>query len=196
MTYQRTVSVNSLVNKSDISHGVALKEGEVIKRSVVVEPVSVFFEEGVVKVNPKDINSAKTGRGLFRTEVWIVSLFGFDLAKCNSAQLMTIRYCVDVMLPVLILIVVSLLTQPTDKLRVDRFYVRLKTPIALTPAEDELAIQHSYSNLNRYNHLKLFPTSNWEFTYWNKEDAIGFISCCALIVFILIFFKAVLIIGS
>ena len=196
MTYQRTVSVNSLVNKSDISHGVALKEGEVIKRSVVVEPVSVFFEEGVVKVNPKDLNSAKTGRGLFRTEVWIVSLFGFDLAKCNSAQLMTIRYCVDVMLPVLILIVVSLLTQPTDKLRVDRFYVRLKTPIALTPAEDELAIQHSYSNLNRYNHLKLFPTSNWEFTYWNKEDAIGFISCCALIGFILIFFKAVLIIGS
>jgi Na+/proline symporter len=196
MTYERTIIVKSLVNKSDITHNTSYKEGDVINRTVVVEPVSVFFEEGVVKVNPKDPSSVKTGRGLFRTEVWIVSLCGFDLAKCNSAQLMTIRYLVDAILPIIILIVVSLLSQPTDRLRVDRFYVRLKTPVANTPDEDEIEILTSYANLNRFNHTKLFPKSNWEFTYWNRQDTIGFLSCCGLIGFILIFFKAVLMLGS
>ena len=67
----------------------------------------------------------------------------------------------------------------------------------LEPRKFLLARQEaSYANPTRYDHTKLFPRSNWEFTKWNKQDAVGFIVCVALVGFILVFFKTVLVIGS
>ena len=103
---------------------------------------------------------------------------------------------VDALLPILILVVVSLLTRPTDPQRVARFYVRLKTPVGPTLEDDALAVEASYAAPARYDHLKLFPKSNWEFTRWDRQDTVGFLCCCGLVGFILIFFKAVLLIGS
>jgi SSS family solute:Na+ symporter len=150
----------------------------------------------VVRVNPADPKSPKTGRGLFRAEVWLISLLGVDVAGFNSAQLMTTRYLVDALLPVLILLVVSWLTAPTEAPRVARFYVRMKTPIAPTLEEDAKEVEASYANPARYDGRKLFPKSSWEFTKWDRQDALGFIGCCALVGFILVLFKAVLVIGS
>ena len=118
------------------------------------------------------------------------------MTRFSSAQLMTTRYLVDALLPILILIVASLLTQPTDPVRVARFHVRMKTPVAPTLDEDAIAVEESYANPTRYDHLKLIPKSNWEWTKWNREDTWGFLGCCGLVGFILMFFKAVLMIGS
>jgi hypothetical protein len=57
-------------------------------------------------------------------------------------------------------------------------------------------VEASYANPARYDDLKLFPRTNWEFTKWNRQDALGFAGCCALVGFILVFFKVVLVIGS
>jgi len=119
-----------------------------------------------------------------------------DVAGFNSAQLMTTRFVVDSLLPIAILIVASLLTQPTDPKRVARFYVRLKTPVGPTLDEDAVMVEESYANPTRYDHTKLLPRSNWEFTKWNRQDTLGFFGCCGLVGFILSFFKAVLTIGS
>jgi Na+/proline symporter len=196
MTRERVVTVPAKATAADVAAGLAKAEGEIIRRTVRTEPVSAYFEEGVVRVDPKDVNSPKTGKGLFRTEVYLISLLGVDVTKFNAAQLMTTRYVVDALLPILILIVVSLLTPPTDPQRVARFYVRLKTPVGATLEEDALAVEASYADPTRYDHLKLFPKSNWEFTQWNRQDALGFLCCCGLVGFILIFFKAVLMIGA
>lgn len=147
-------------------------------------------------MDPNDVHSPRTGLGLFRAEVWLISLLGVDVAAFNSAQLMTTRFLVDALLPILILIVVSLLTKQADPVRVGRFYVRMKTPVGKTLDEDALDVEASYANPTRYDHTKLFPRSNWEFTKWNKQDAVGFIVCVALVGFILVFFKTVLVIGS
>lgn len=96
----------------------------------------------------------------------------------------------------MILLVVSLLTQPTDPKRVARFYVRLKTPVAPTLAEDALAVQAGYDHPAHLDHTKLFPHSNWEFTKWDRTDTLGFFGCCAFVGVILIFFKTVLAIGG
>ncbi len=40
------------------------------------------------------------------------------------------------------------------------------------------------------------PNSDWEFTKWDKVDAIGFACCCALVGVVLVVFKAVLVVGS
>ncbi|HEY0865326.1 MAG TPA: hypothetical protein VGD97_14560 [Lacunisphaera sp.] len=196
MTHERTVTAMVPATAADVAAGHAAAVGQEIPKMQRIEPVSVFFEEGVVRLNPDDLSSPRTGRGLFRAEVWLISLFGVDVAAFNSAQLMTTRYLVDALLPVLILIVVSLLTQPSDPKRVARFYVRMKTPVGKTLEEDAQAVEASYANPTRYDGTKLFPRSNWEFTKWNKQDALGFIACVALVGFILIFFKAVLVIGS
>ena len=196
MTHERVVTVSARTNAADVAAGLAKSVGDAIQRTQRTEPVSVFFEEGVTRVNPKDLNSPKTGKGLFRTEVYLVSLLGVDVAAFNSAQLMTTRYVVDALLPILIILVVSLLTRPTDPVRVGRFYVRLKTPVAATLEQDALDVQAGYADPKRFDHQKLFPRSNWEFTRWDRADTLGFISCCALVGFILIFFKAVLLIGS
>ncbi|HQY05555.1 MAG TPA: hypothetical protein PLQ52_05790 [Lacunisphaera sp.] len=196
MTHERTVTASVPATAADVAAGRAGTVGEVFIRTQRIEPVSVYFEEGVVRVDPNDVHSPRTGLGLFRAEVWLISLLGVDVAAFNSAQLMTTRFLVDALLPILILIVVSLLTKQADPVRVGRFYVRMKTPVGKTLDEDALDVEASYANPTRYDHTKLFPRSNWEFTKWNKQDAVGFIVCVALVGFILVFFKTVLVIGS
>jgi Na+/proline symporter len=196
MTRERIVTVVGPATEADVAAGRAGAVGQVISRAQRIEPVSVYFEEGVVRLNPDDPNSPRTGRGLFRAEVWLISLLGVDVAGFSPAQLMTTRYLVDALLPILILVVVSLLTSPADPARVARFYVRMKTPVGKTLEEDARAVEASYADPTRYDHTKLFPRSNWEFTKWNRQDALGFLACCGLVGFILVFFKTVLVIGS
>ncbi len=196
MTNGRLITVHGLATADDVAAGRAKALRDPVPLTVRTEPVSVFFEEGVVRLNPEDPNSPKTGRGLFRAEVWLISLLGVDVAGFSSAQLMTTRYLVDALLPILILVVVSLLTQPADPARVAKFYARMKTPVGKTLEEDAQEVEASYANPTRYDHTKLFPGTNWEFTKWNRQDALGFIACCALVGFILVFFKMVLAIGS
>jgi hypothetical protein len=196
MTREKIAEVRAVATPADVAAGRAAKEGETITKIQRTEPVSVYFEEGVVRLDPKNPNSPKTGVGLFRTEVWLISLLGVDVAGFNSAQLMTTRYVVDALLPILILLVASRLTKPTDPARVARFYARMKTPVGPTAADDARAVEASYANPARFDHLKLFPGSNWELTKWNRQDTLGFLGCCALVGVILIFFKAVLMIGS
>jgi energy-coupling factor transporter transmembrane protein EcfT len=196
MTREKIAEVRAVATPADVAAGRATKEGQTITKTQRTEPVSVYFEEGVVRLDPKNPNSPKTGIGLFRTEVWLISLLGVDVAGFNSAQLMTTRYVVDALLPILILLVASRLTKPTDPARVARFYARMKTPVGPTAADDARAVEASYANPARYDHLKLFPRSNWELTKWNRQDTLGFLGCCALVGVILIFFKAVLMIGS
>ncbi|SDR84845.1 hypothetical protein [Opitutus sp. GAS368] len=196
MTRERVVTSEAAATAADVAAGRSAAVGTTLTRTQRLEPVSVFFEEGVVRADPQDPASPKTGRGLFRAEVWLISLLGVDVAGFNSAQLMTTRYLVDALLPILILLVVSWLTPPTDPARVARFYARMKTPVAATLEDDAREVAASYADPTRLDHTKLFPGSNWEWTKWNRQDALGFAGCCALVGLILIIFKAVLVIGS
>jgi type II secretory pathway component PulM len=196
MTRERVVTGKVRATADDVTAGLAQKPGEKIVKTKRIEPVSVYFEEGVVRLNPQDLNSPKTGKGLFRAEVWLVSCLGFDVRDFSPALLMTIRYVVDALLPILILIVVSLLTPATDRVRVERFYVRLKTQVAATLEQDAVDVEASYANPARYDDRKLFRHSNWELTKWDRQDALGFLGCCALVGFILVFFKVVLTLGG
>lgn len=196
MTRERVVTREVAATGADVAEGRARNIGETISRTQIVDPVSVYFEEGVVRTRVQDLNSPKTGIGLFRVEVYLVSLLGVDVTNFTPAGLMTTRYLVDALLPIVILIVVSLLTQPTDPNRVARFYVRLKTPVAETLEQDAVEVEKGYANPTRFDDRKLFPRSNWELTKWDRTDTLGFLGCCGLVGFILIFFKAVLMMGA
>jgi hypothetical protein len=196
MTHEKFVPIRIQAGSDDVKAGRALKSGEWIVRQHPIEPVSVFFEEGVAPIDSEDSNSPKEGIGRFNTEIFLVSLLGFKVTNWMPAQLLATRYLVDCLLPFFILFTVSSVTKPTETDRVARFYVRMKTPVAATLEADARAVEESYANPTRFDHLKLFPGSNWEHTKWNKTDVLGFLACCGLVIFILIFFEAMLALGS
>jgi hypothetical protein len=79
---------------------------------------------------------------------------------------------------------------------VARFYARMKTPVAATLEQDAKEVEASYARPARFDHTKLWPKSDWEFTKWDKTDAVGFIASCALVGVVLVVLKGVLVIGS
>ena len=196
MTRERIITTQVAATAADVAAGKATAVGAMIEKTRRIEPVSVYFEEGIVRADPKDPNSPKTGKGLFRTEVYLLSLVGCDVTQFSAAALLTTRYLVDLMIPIVLIIGVSLLTQPTDPARVARFYVRLKTPVAATLEADAREVEVSYASPTRFDHQKLFPGSSWEFTKWDKPDTLGFLACCALVGVVLLVLKGVLVIGS
>jgi SSS family solute:Na+ symporter len=56
----------------------------------------------------------------------------------------------------------------------DRFYVKLKTPVNTNLEKDREEIEKSYQNPSKFDHLKMFPNSQFEFTKWDKTDIVGF----------------------
>ncbi|MEO6244481.1 MAG: hypothetical protein ABIQ12_03515, partial [Opitutaceae bacterium] len=196
MTYERTIVAWVPATTDDVAAGRAASPGVVIEKTRHIEPFSIYFEEGVVRSNPNDPNSPKTGHGLFRTEVFLLSLFGCDVSAFSAAALLTTRYLVDLLLPIVVIIGVSLVTKQSDPARIARFYARMKTPVAATLEADALEVEASYATPTRYDHQKLFPRSSWEFTKWDKRDAVGFICCCGLVVLVLLVLKGVMVVGS
>jgi hypothetical protein len=80
-----------------------------------------------------------------------------------------------------VLLVVSLVTRPTDRTRVDWFYGRMKTPVGATPELEAAGLEETRRAPQRFDRTKLFGASSaWEFCRWDRVDTIGFIACCAL----------------
>jgi hypothetical protein len=109
---------------------------------------------------------------------------------------MAVRFVVDALLPIFILIVVSYLTPRGDKEKLARFYARLKTPVGATPEADDEAVAASNANPSRFDHTKMFPNSDWEFTKWDKVDTLGFLACCGFVGVVLLILKGFMMIGA
>jgi hypothetical protein len=82
---------------------------------------------------------------------------------------------------------ISLLYRPDEtieqeRVRLDRYFAKLKTPVAPTPEEDERELAETFANPGRFDGQKMFPGTSWEFTRWDRNDFIGF-AVCWLIVF-------------
>jgi Na+/proline symporter len=196
MTEPRPVEIKVRATPEDVAAGRASVTGEKIFREMMIEPVSVFFEDGVAHTDPSNPSSSLEGLGRFNIEVYVASLAGLDARNLTPPQLLTLRFLINAILPFAMLISVSLLTPRDDPARVARFYVRLKTPVGVTPEADAAAVAESYANPTRFDHTKLFPKSDWEFTRWDRQDAVGFLACCAFTIFIILLFQAVLRIGA
>jgi len=179
MTDPQMRQVTAHATLDDVRAGRAARTGDKIVKAIRLEPVPIFFEN-VVHTDPADPSSPREGRGAFRTENWLVSLFGVDLRRFTPAGLLATRFWFDGLLPFFLLIPLSWVTRPTDPVRVERFYVKMKTPVAPTPEEDARALAASYAAPGRFDDRKLFPRSNWELTKWTRVDTIGFFVCSAV----------------
>jgi solute:Na+ symporter, SSS family len=56
----------------------------------------------------------------------------------------------------------------------------MKTPVGASRELDDAAMEDTRRDPGRFDGSKLFPGSNWEFTKWDRVDAAGFLTCCAV----------------
>jgi len=115
------------------------------------------------------------GSSMLSLELVLLDKIGFDLEKNPYALNETIRIIIRTITPFLILIFVSYVTGPQDRLLLDSFFVKMKTPVRANTDEDAVELKISYANPHRFDYKKLFPSSQWELDRWTKTDLIGFI---------------------
>ncbi|MFC1552521.1 sodium:solute symporter [Candidatus Latescibacterota bacterium] len=147
-----------------------LTAGQVFERTYVLERKSIFWTKGISRTE----NGSLIGRGNLNTELVLLDKLGFKLVDNSHALNQTIRIVIRTVLPFLVLIAAALLTKPDDKKMLDRFFVKMKTVVIRDRAADNEEMEKSYASPGRFDHLKLFPGSNWEFDKWDKVDSIGF----------------------
>jgi SSS family solute:Na+ symporter len=153
----------------------ALKVGDTYSRAYTQASRSVFWTKGI-KVNG---DGRRQGSGMLSLELVLLDRLGYDLGKHPYAYNETIRILIRTIVPFLILILVSLLTRRDDKAMLDRFFVKMKTPVESEPDEDERQLKLSYADPRRFDDQNMFgPGSDLEFNKWNRTDAVGFLLSC------------------
>jgi Na+/proline symporter len=141
-----------------------------------VAPVPMYFDH-VVHQDPFDLSSPLVGGGRFNLEAWLLSKAGLDLAAMSGRDLQSVQFFFAAIFPFVVLVVASLLTRPPAREKTDWFFGKMKTPVGATPELEAASIEETRNNPRRFDHTKLFPSSNWEWTRWDKTDTVGFVIC-------------------
>jgi solute:Na+ symporter, SSS family len=147
-----------------------LRAGDKFEKTVLLPPKSIFWSEGL------DFTAGKAaGKGYLKVELVALDLLGWDLSQHKYSFNETLTFIFRIFFPFLILIIVSYFTRPEDKKRLDQFYGKMLTPVVGSHEDDDRAMEQTRANPGRFNHLLIFPNSNWEIRKWNREDWMGVI---------------------
>ena len=95
-------------------------------------------------------------------------------------MLTTLRLPTRILMPFLVMIVLSFLTPPVDKSVLDRYYVKMKTPVDPDRDSDRRQLDESYRDPGRLDGRRLLPFFGLEFQRPRPADAIGVVVCFAI----------------
>jgi len=115
------------------------------------------------------------GTGQFRFDFLLYKLLGIDLSEYSDSTLRTLDLPPKIIVPFLVMIVVSLFTKPNSKAALDRYYVKMKTPVQSDPKLDSVEMERSYQEPDRFNDRKLWPNSSLEVQKPRTSDIVGFV---------------------
>ncbi|HVM60291.1 MAG TPA: sodium:solute symporter family protein [Verrucomicrobiae bacterium] len=194
-TPERRIEVSVESTAADVAAGRAVKPGQPIRKSHVVLPAAVFFDR-VARIDPNNPQSPLEGIGRFNVEAFSLWLLGVPVRNFSPAGLLATRWLFDGLFPFVMLIGLSLVFRPGPADLADRFFAKMKTPVAPTPEEDEQTVALSRAQPHRFDHLKLFPGSNWEFMKWTRLDYVGFFGCWVVVGAILLLLLTLLRAGA
>lgn len=194
-TRPKNVMVKTGALQADVDLGRADHVGQVIEKEHTIAPVGIFFEN-VVRINPDDPDSQKSGFGRFQAEIWIMSWFGIDFTSWTKPHLTSARFFFDAFFPFLLLFLISFISSPEEKGYLDRFYAKMYTPVQPSPEEEKMALEKAYQNPDMYNGRKLFKKSNWEMLKPGKIDYLGFFGSWVLVGIVILLLWLVVTIGK
>ncbi|MFT5126177.1 MAG: SSS family solute:Na+ symporter, partial [Verrucomicrobiales bacterium] len=152
---------------SDVRKGAADKVGDDIEITSTSGGILIYFT-GALDENGK-------AGGNFKIDYLLYDLMGVDLRKKSNAMLDTLSLLPKVIVPFLIMILVSLFTKKNSVANLDRYYVKMKTPVIPDPALDHAELEKSYADPRRYDYRKLFKNSSLEIQIPTTEDWLGFV---------------------
>ncbi len=124
--------------------------------------------------------SAARGAGSFRVDLAFFDMLGLPLETCTNASLATLDLPLKILAPFVIMAGLSLVTRRNGATALDRFYVKLKTPVEPDPALDARQMQASYADPRRFDHRKLFRHPDLEIQRPTRMDFVGFIVSVAV----------------
>lgn len=150
---------------------VPIEVGQKFTKHYLQPRKSIFWRDGV-GVNEQ---GQLQGYGMLSPALVLYDKLGFDLAKNPYALNETLRILTRTLAPIFIMFLVSYLTKPDDKRALDMFYVKMRTPVLEDREADRRELEISYSYPHRFDHLKMFPRTKWEFCRWSRVDIVGFI---------------------
>jgi len=156
--------------KKNVNPPERLEMGDRFEKTYILPQKSIFWTKGIKKSE----NGQLAGAGMLNIELVILDWIGFDLSKNSYALNETIRIIIRTIVPFILFIFVAFITKWERNTRVDRFFAKMKTKVANDPETDIKELNLSYANPGRFDYLKIFPKSAWEFDKWDKEDGIGF----------------------
>ena len=114
------------------------------------------------------------GTGQFRFDFLLYHFLGISLAECSDSTLKTLELPPKIIVPFLVMVSVSLFTKPNSKPALDRYFVKMKTPVTGDPVFDAEELERSYSQPDRFDDRKIWPNSNLEFQVPSRTDVVGF----------------------
>jgi SSS family solute:Na+ symporter len=118
--------------------------------------------------------------GLLQVDFLIYHWIGVPLEAMSDSMLKTMELPTRIVIPFLVMILISWITPRDDHRRLDRFYVKMKTPVLPDPEEDAKEMERSYEDPTRFDKKKLFPGTQIEIQNPTFADALGFIICFAI----------------
>jgi len=148
-----------------------LKLGDRFVRTFIFPKKAIFWTKGIKKIDTGEL----AGSGMLNIELVLLDWIGFDLRKNSYAMNETIRIIIRTLVPFIVFLLVAFFTRQDRNERVDRFYAKMKTKVAIDPELDVEELNLSYANPNRFKQMKILPESLWEFDKWDKEDIFGFL---------------------
>jgi len=168
-----------------------LTAGEKFQKEVLLPKKSIFWSEGF-----EFRDGQAVGRGNLKVELIAMDCMGWDLSKNSYSLNETLTFLFRIFIPFIVLMLVALFTKAEDKDRLDQFFGKMLTPVIGTHADDDREMKLTRANPNRFEHLKLFPNSNWEFRKWNREDWLGVGSACLAAASVVVLLIVIIGLGS
>jgi hypothetical protein len=163
-----------------VAPGLARSPALTVEAVHLDRPVPVYFER-VVREVAEDPSSPRRGQGRFHKELWVLSRVGVEVTALTPSGRNAARFLYDGLFPFVVLALVSRFTRRPDRRRTDLFFGKMKTPVGATPELEVAGMAATAENPGRFDDTKLLGRdSNWEFTKWNRVDAVGFIACLAV----------------
>ena len=127
------------------------------------------------------------GQGRFNVDFLLYKAAGMNLAEYEHSGLQTLRLPTRVVLPFLVMILLSLVTPRVNRDALDRFYVKMKTPVLPDPEADRQEMEKSYAAPGRFDDRRLLPAFGLEMQRPKLLDVAGFV-VCFVICFAIIWF--------
>ena len=122
------------------------------------------------------------GKGAFELDFLLYEKMGVNLCSQSNGTLEAMRLPTRLILPFVFLILLSFVTPRGDQKKLDRYYVKMKTPVDPDPIKDAEEMKLSYENPHRFDDKRLFKFGGLEINRPNAVDVVGFVVSFALCV--------------